>query len=146
MSRAQLGQMLAVNLMAPFFLTQGVLPCLRAAGDACVVNITDMAVDKPYGPAQHMSHYLTAKAGLAALTRAWATELAPSVRVNAVAPGPVAVSADTTPEDRERLWRTVPLGREGSPDDVARAVVFFATGAPYVTGQTLRVDGGLSAC
>lgn len=134
--------MLAVNLRAPFFLTQALLPCLRAAA-GCVVNITDMAVSHAYTTTHAFSHYLASKAALEQLTRAWALELGPAVRVNAVAPGPVAIGGETTDAQREDILRRTPLRREGSPEDIARAVVFLAT-APYVTGQTLRVDGGLS--
>ena len=86
-----------------------------------------------------------AKAGLAALTRSLAIELAPHVRVNGVAPGAIAWPEDGQFADAERgrILATTPLGRLGSPEDIARAVAFFA-GAPYVTGQILAVDGGRS--
>ncbi|MCY0991179.1 SDR family oxidoreductase [Nannocystis sp. ILAH1] len=142
-TRERLEAMLAVNLRAPFLLTQALLPCLRAAAPGCVVNITDMAVSHPYTTTHAFSHYLASKAALEQLTRAWALELGPQVRVNAVAPGPVAMAGETTDEQRQDILRRTPLRREGSPEDIARAVVFLAT-APYVTGQTLRVDGGLS--
>jgi pteridine reductase len=131
-----------VNLYAPFFLTQALIGRLRAA-EGSIVNITDMAVDKPYREQRDIMHYLTSKAGLAALTKVWAVDFAPQVRVNAVAPGPVAIAVGTSEEERQKTIREVPLRREGTPEDVARAVAYFAT-APYVTGQTLRVDGGLS--
>lgn len=135
--------MMAVNVRAPFFLTQALLPSLRASGAGAVVNITDMAVSHAYTTTHFFAHYLASKAALEQLTRAWALELGPQVRVNAVAPGPVAMAGETTDGQREDILRRVPLRREGSPEDVARAVVFLAR-APYVTGQTLRVDGGLS--
>jgi pteridine reductase len=135
--------MMAVNVRAPFFLTQALLPALRAGGAGAVINITDMAVSHAYTTTHFFAHYLASKAALEQLTRAWALELGPLVRVNAVAPGPVAIASDTTATQREDILRRVPLQREGSPDDVARAVVFLAR-ASYVTGQTLRVDGGLS--
>jgi len=139
---AQLEHMWKVNVAAPFFLTQGLLPALKASPSAAIVNITDMAVTHAYTTTHFFSHYLAAKAALEQLTRSWALELAP-IRVNAVAPGPVAMAAETTDTQRADILKRIPLGREGSPDDVARAVVFLATSA-YVTGQTLRVDGGLS--
>lgn len=135
--------MMAVNVRAPFFLTQALLPALRASRSASVVNVTDMAVSHPYTTSHFFAHYLASKAALEQLTRAWALELGPAVRVNAVAPGPVAMAGDTTEEQRKDILARVPLRREGAPDDVARAVVYLA-GAPYVTGQTIRVDGGLS--
>jgi pteridine reductase len=138
----QLATMLAVNVQAPFFLTQGLLPSLKAARGA-VVNITDMAVTHAYTPTHFFSHYLASKAALDQLTRAWALELGPEVRVNAVAPGAVAMADETTDGQRAEMLRRIPLKREGSPDDIARAVLFLAQ-SPYVTGQTLRIDGGLS--
>jgi pteridine reductase len=89
--------------------------------------------------------YSTAKAGLAALTRSLAVELAPRVRVNGVAPGAIAWPEDGQLDraERERILATTPLARVGSPEDVAQAVHFLAC-APYVTGQIIAVDGGRS--
>lgn len=139
----QLDRMFAVNLRAPFLLTQAVLPLLEAAGDGAVVNVTDMAVSRTYTATHCFAHYLASKAALESLTRSLALELGPRVRVNAVAPGPVAIDAETTPDQRADMLARVPLGREGSPEDVAEAVVYLARAA-YVTGQTIRVCGGLS--
>lgn len=139
----QLERMLAVNVRAPFLLTQAVLPLLEASGQGAVVNVTDMAVSRAYTATHYFSHYLASKAALEQLTRALALELGPKVRVNAVAPGPVAIAAETTPEQRADMLARLPLGREGSPADVAEAVVYLAQ-ATYVTGQTIRVCGGLS--
>ncbi len=85
------------------------------------------------------------KAGLAALTRSLALELAPDVRVNAVAPGAIAWPEDGQfeSEERQRILKTTPLGRIGTPEDIAQAVHFLAC-APYVTGQIVAVDGGRS--
>lgn len=141
-TREQLERMFSVNVTAPFMLTQALLPALRAS-KGCVVNITDMAVSHAYTTTHFFSHYLASKAALEQLTRAWALELGPDVRVNAVAPGPVAMAAETSQAQREDMLARVPLRREGSPEDVAGAVVFLAR-SPYITGQTLRVDGGLS--
>lgn len=142
-TRAQLATMLAVNVAAPFFLAQALLPALARSGEGCIVNITDMAVTHAYTTSHFFSHYLASKAALDQLTRAWALELAPRVRVNAVAPGPVAMGAETTDAQKADMLARIPLRREGRAEDVAQAVVFLAQ-APYVTGQTIRVDGGLS--
>jgi pteridine reductase len=89
--------------------------------------------------------YSTAKAALMHLTRALARELAPEVRVNGIAPGPVLwPEAGLAAELQQEIIARTPLGRTGSPADVARAVWFFATEAPFVTGQILAVDGGRS--
>ena len=142
-TRAQLDRMLSVNVIAPFLLTQALVPTLKASASACVVNITDMAVSHAYTPTHFFSHYLASKAALDQLTRAWALELGPAIRVNAVAPGPVAMATQTSLGQRSDILTRIPLRREGHPEDVAQAVVFLAQ-APYITGQTLRVDGGLS--
>ena len=142
-TRGQLERMLAVNVVAPFILTQALTGALKASGAGCVVNITDMAVTHAYTATHFFAHYLASKAALDQLTRAWALELGPSIRVNAVAPGPVAMAAETTGDQRSDILNRIPLRREGRPEDVADAVVFLAQ-SPYITGQTLRVDGGLS--
>lgn len=142
-SRAQYRRMLAVNVDAPFFLTQGLLPALRAGKDPLVVHVTDVAAERVV---PGYAHYTVSKAGLTALTRALAVELAgEGVRVNGVAPGTVAFPEDFSPAAREAVLARIPLGREGSVEDVARAVLFLAREAPYVTGQVLAVDGGRSA-
>jgi pteridine reductase len=139
--REQLRRMMAVNLEAPFFLTQALLPSLLAAPDPLVVHVTDIAGERPV---PRYAHYTVSKAGLVALTRALAVELAPKVRVNAVSPGTVAFPEDFDEEARKRVLARVPLRREGNPADVAEAVLYL-TRARYVTGQVLAVDGGRSA-
>lgn len=134
---------LAVNVIAPFLLTQALLPQLQTSAAGCIINITDMAVAHAYTSTHFFSHYLASKAALDQLTRAWALELGPQIRVNAVAPGPVAIAAETTSAQRRDMLERIPLRREGSAEDVAEAVVFLAK-ARYITGQTIRVDGGLS--
>lgn len=131
------------NLRAPLFLTQAAAPYLRATHGA-VVNITDIHAERPL-PGYPL--YCAAKAGLLGLTRALAIELAPDVRVNAVAPGPIL-----WPDDREfdqdtrtRIVAHTLLKRTGSPQDVARAVRFLLADAAYVTGQVINVDGGRTA-
>ena len=141
-TRAQYRRMMAINLDAPFFLTQALLPQLRAAASPCVVHVTDIGGERALS---HYAHYGVSKAGLLMLTRQLAVELAPHVRVNAVSPGTVAFPEDFTPEQRASVLRRVPLAREGAVEDIARAVVFLVTAAPYVTGQVLAVDGGRSA-
>ncbi|WP_224367785.1 SDR family oxidoreductase [Hyalangium versicolor] len=142
-SRQAYQRMLAVNLDAPFFLTQALLPALEAAESPLVVHITDVGAERPVVPGY--VHYAVSKAGLLMLTRALALELAPRVRVNAVAPGAVAFPTDFDEERRQEELAHVPLGREGTVEDIARTVVFLATQAPYITGQAINVDGGRSS-
>jgi len=129
------------NLRAPLFLSQAAAPRLREARGA-IVNIVDIHAERPL---RDFVVYSIAKAGLAALTRSLALELAPEVRVNGVAPGAIAWPEDNQfdPAERSRILATTPLARMGSPQDIAQAVHFLAV-APYVTGQILAVDGGRS--
>lgn len=134
--------LLGSNLRGPFFLTQALLPALRVRGGA-VVNLIDIHAERPLA---EYPVYSIAKAGLAMLTRSLALELAPEIRVNGVAPGAILWPddpADTWGKQQEAILRRIPLGRTGSPEDIADAVHYLAT-APYVTGQILSVDGGRS--
>jgi pteridine reductase len=140
-TRAQYRHMLAVNLDAPFFLTQALLPSLLAAEDPLVVQVGDIAGERPV---PRYAHYSVSKAGVLMLTRALAVELGPKVRVNAVSPGTVAFPENFDQAARERIVGRVPLRREGTPADVAEAVLYL-TRARYVTGQVLGVDGGRGA-
>lgn len=129
------------NFKAPLFLAQAAAPHLRRRR-GCIVNITDVHAERPL---KGYPLYSAAKAGLLGLTRALAQELAPEVRVNAVAPGPIAWPENDTdfpPEERAAILAHTPLGRTGTPADIAGAVRFLAFEAPYVTGQVLNVDGG----
>jgi pteridine reductase len=134
-------ELIGSNLRAPLFICQQAAPEL-AKHEGSIVNIVDIHAERPL---KGYALYSVAKAGLAALTRSLALELAPRVRVNGVAPGAIAWPEDGQFEDAERarIVATTPLGRTGTPDDVARAVHFLAC-APYVTGQVLAVDGGRS--
>jgi pteridine reductase len=118
-----------------FFVTQAAAAALRQTG-GCVVMIEDVAA---YQPWPSFAAHSAAKAAQAMLTRVLARALAPEVRVCGVAPGPVAVERG---QEERRAAETL-LGRIGSPEDVADAVVYLA-GASFVTGTTLVVDGGRS--
>ncbi len=131
------------NLKAPLFLTQAAAPHLKVAHGA-VVNITDIHAERPLAG---YPLYCAAKAGLLGLTRALAIELAPEVRVNAVAPGPILWPDDNgfDGEARDRIIEHTLLKHAGSPQDIARAVRFLLNDASYVTGQVINVDGGRTA-
>jgi pteridine reductase len=134
-------ELVGSNLRAPLFIAQAAAPEL-AKSEGAIVNIVDIHADRPL---KGYPVYSIAKAGLAAMTRSLALELAPRVRVNGIAPGAIAWPEDGQfdPAERERIVATTPLGRVGSPEDIAQAVHFLAC-APYVTGQILAVDGGRS--
>lgn len=131
------------NLKGPLFLTQALAAELRQRRGA-IVNIVDIHAERPL---KGYVVYSAAKAGLAGLTRALAVELAPEVRVNGVAPGPVEWPEDGQfdPTARAEIVRHTLLRREGSAADIARSVRFLMFDAPYITGQILAVDGGRSA-
>ena len=129
--------MFAINVRAPYFLSQRAAPAL-AASQGAIVNIADLAAFESW-PA-YVPHGMT-KAAVVQMTRAMARALAPGVRVNAVAPGVVLLPEGWSEEEAEHLRSTTPLRRLGSPDDVAQAVVFLLE-AQYVTGEVIRVDGG----
>jgi pteridine reductase len=129
--------MFALNVRAPYFLSQHAAPVLAAAQGA-IVNIADLAAFESW-PA-YVPHGMT-KAAVVQMTRAMAKALAPGVRVNAVAPGVVLLPDGWSEEGAEHLQSTTPLQRLGSPEDVAQAVIFLLE-ARYVTGEVIRVDGG----
>jgi pteridine reductase len=136
--------LMASNLKAPLFLAQAAAHALRATGGA-IVNITDVHAERPLAG---YPLYCAAKGGLLALTRALAIELAPEVRVNAVAPGPVLWPEDGQLADgaaRKAIVADTLLGHEGSAEDIARTVRFLLADAPYITGQVINVDGGRTA-
>jgi pteridine reductase len=134
-------ELIGSNLRAPLFLTQAAAPHLALAGGA-IGNNADIHAERPL---KGYVVYSVAKAGLVALTRALALELAPGVRVNAVAPGAIAWPEDGQFEsaERTRIIATTPLARTGTAEEVAQAVHFLCA-ASFVTGQVLAVDGGRS--
>jgi len=129
--------MFALNLRAPFFLCQAAARVMRDRGGA-IVNIADLAAFETWRG--YIPHAIT-KAGVVQMTRGLAHALAPKIRVNAIAPGPVLLPEGWTQEEADKLISTTPLGRLGSPEDVAQAVLYLLS-ADYVTGETIIVDGG----
>ena len=132
--------LIGTNLQVPLFLAQAAAPALRKAQGA-IVNLSDIHAERPL---KNYVVYSIAKSGLAGLTRSLARELAPDVRVNAVAPGPILWPDDESFDElsRQRIISHTPLRREGTPDDIARAVHFLLADANYITGETINVDGG----
>ncbi len=140
-SEEEWDELLASNLKAPFFCAQFAAPLLAASGRGQIVNVLDAAATRPY-PAY--LPYSAAKAGLLSLTHGLARALAPRVRVNAVAPGPVLLPEEFDSTQRERAIAATLLKRVGTPDDVARTVAFLANGPEFITGAVIAVDGGRS--
>ena len=129
------------NLRAPLFLSQAAAPRLRESRGA-IVNLVDIHAERPL---KDFVVYSIAKSGLAGLTRALALEMGPEVRVNGVSPGAILWpdgEAHFNASEKGRITAQTPLGRIGSPEDVAGAVTYLLFDAPFVTGQILAVDGG----
>ncbi len=132
-------QALALNATAPYLLTLALAPELRAAR-GCVVGIGCISAERPW---KNYLAYSTSKAALVHTMKGLALALAPEVRVNVVSPGTVLPPDAYDEALRERLRAKIPLARLGHPEDVARAVLFFAQN-DFVTGQVVAVDGGRS--
>lgn len=144
----ELRTMHGVHVEAPFLLSRDLLPQLRAASVAdpelessLVVHMVDIAIERPfYG----YTAYAVSKAGLAMLIKSMAVELAPAVRTIGLAPGHVVWPPDYDDTTKARMLRRIPMKRVGEVEDVARAVAFALFDGPYVNGDVLKLDGGLS--
>ena len=136
---AAFDDLIGTNLRAPLFLTQAAAPELRLR-QGLVLNMIDIHGLRPL---KRHPVYCAAKAGLVMLTQSLARELGPEVRVNGIAPGPVLWPEGAMDGDlKARILERTALKRMGTPEDVARAALYFVRDAPYVTGQILPVDGG----
>jgi 3-oxoacyl-[acyl-carrier protein] reductase/pteridine reductase len=129
--------MFETNTRAPFLTAQAAYPHLKAAHGR-IINIGSLGGLHPW-PTH--AHYCTSKAALHMLTRTMSKAWAPEISVNCVAPGMI-VNGEVDPE-YEHFARRTPMKRNGSPEEVAAAVLFFASGPHFITGQVLSVDGGL---
>jgi pteridine reductase len=133
--------LLGTNLKVPLFLSQAAAPVLKRSS-GLILNIVDIHALRPL---RHHTVYCAAKAGLHMLTRSLAKELGPEVRVNGISPGPVLwPEGEGDSATRAKIIQRTILQKMGTPEDVARTALFFATQAPFITGQILAVDGGRS--
>ena len=140
-SESQWDDLFASNAKGAFFLSQVAAPEL-AKTQGCIINITDTHAQNPL---KDHTIYCMAKAALGMMTKSLAKELAPDVRVNAIAPGAIIWpenESELTETNKTKIMSKTALNRSGSPIDIANAVLYFIENAPYVTGQTLNVDGG----
>ena len=135
---AAFDQQMDLNARAPLLLVKALLPLLRRARGS-VVNVAD--VGGGLVPWRGFAAYAASKAALVRLTECLALDLAPAVRVNAVAPGTVLFPESYPAAKRRTLTARIPLGRAGDPSDVAAAIRYLAD-APFVTGVVIPVDGG----
>jgi pteridine reductase len=130
----------AINLAAPVFLCQRFAAAVREHDDAsgAIINIVDWRAQQPQ---PGYLAYTISKAGLVALTKLLAQELAPAIRVNAIAPGAILPPAGVGDDYEQRMSSVIPLGRTGGPEDITAAVLFLL-GADFITGEVLHVTGG----
>jgi NAD(P)-dependent dehydrogenase (short-subunit alcohol dehydrogenase family) len=137
----QWDEVFAVNVRAPFLISQSCIPSLRSSHGR-IINMGSLGGEKPW--ATH-AHYCSSKAALHMLTQVMAKALAPDIAVNCVAPGMIdAGTGEKDPGLLNRLAAHTPMKKNGSPQDVVSAVMYFATAPHFITGQILTVDGGLS--
>jgi pteridine reductase len=135
----QWDDLIGSNLKAPFFLSQAAAPLLRKQRGT-IINLIDIHAERPL---KEYPIYSVAKAGNAMLVKSLARELGPEIRVNGIAPGAILWPEQGLSEDNRRsiLERTA-LKRPGTPEDIARTLLFLLRDAPYITGQIIAVDGG----
>lgn len=138
LTEADWDRFLGVNLKGPFLLCRKIGAIMLYQGQGKIINLADIAGQEVW--AEYLP-YSVSKAGVIALTAGLAKVLAPHVQVNAVAPGTVLLPGGTSSEERGRAVRRVPLGRLGSPEDIARAVVYLVEN-DFITGEVFRIDGG----
>ena len=141
-TEAMWDEVVDVNLKGTFMCAQAAARWMAGAGGGAIVNIASM---RGVEGGSSSAHYAAAKAGVIALTKTLARELAPAIRVNAIAPGYVEtrIQAALTPAQRATITGATPLAKIGDPAEIAAAVAFMASGdASFITGQTLLADGG----
>jgi pteridine reductase len=134
----QMRRLWSIHVESPLLLCRAFAPKLRAARGH-VINMLDLMTERPW---PRYLGYCASKDGLRTVTLGLARELAPRVTVNGIAPGVVKWPQGTSARQRRQYLRHVPLGRAGTPQDVAQAVLFLCTSRSYLTGQILRLDGG----
>lgn len=139
LTRAEWDEQLAVNLTAPTWLSIRLGQAMRVTGGGAIVQVGDWSTIQPY---PRYLPYTVSKGALEVATRALARELAPEVRVNMVALGPILLPEGSDPDYEQRVARAVPLGRVGQPAEFVRAVLFLLGEATFTTGSVLTVDGG----
>ncbi len=137
---AQWDDLMASNLKAPFFLAQAAVPHLTKRCGV-IINIVDIHADRPL---KGHPIYCMAKAGLVMMTKSLAKELGPHIRVNGVAPGAILWPEDMEENIKQEVIARTALKRKGSPEDIAKTVLYLVRDADYMTGQILAVDGGRS--
>jgi pteridine reductase len=138
-SEADWEDLMGSNLKGPFFLAKAAAPLLLEHR-GCIVNLIDIHAERPL---KGHPIYCMAKAGNAMMVKSLARELGPEVRVNGIAPGAILWPEQGLDEDaKTSILKRTALARPGSPEDIARTLMFLVRDAPYITGQIIAVDGG----
>jgi NAD(P)-dependent dehydrogenase (short-subunit alcohol dehydrogenase family) len=133
---------LGVDMRGTFLCMRGVIPHMRAAGGGRIINFTDWTAASGRPRYKGYTGYYVAKAGVKALTEAFALELAADkILVNAIAPGPILPPEDYSPAQRQAVEAATPLGEWGGAGEIAKAVLALID-SDFITGETIRVDGG----
>lgn len=142
LSAADWDRQLAVDLRASFLFSHAVAPEMKKNGGGRIINFADWVVASGRPRYPGYTPYYVAKAGVKALTEALALELAgDQILVNAIAPGPILAPPDMSQEESDTVVKSTPLGRWGGEQEIAKAVMFLVE-SDFVTGETIRVDGG----
>ncbi|MBI3322260.1 MAG: SDR family oxidoreductase [Candidatus Omnitrophica bacterium] len=142
-TEAQWEDLIQTNLAGPWRFAQALGPRMKRRRSGKIINIVDSAAFRPWTT---YLPYCAAKGGLVTLTWGLARALAPHVQVNGIAPGPILFPPDISRKSRQAALDQTLLRRQGSPEDIAQAVLFFLEGSDFVTGVILPVDGGRSVC
>lgn len=137
-TEANWDDLMASNCKAPLFLAQAAIPHLKQS-KGCIINITDVNIASPR---PEYAVYFAAKSALSGLTKSLAAELAPDIRVNAIAPGAILWPDNTLEEKKKAVLQKIPMQRTGEPNDIAKTAWFLIHDATYISGQTVAVDGG----
>ncbi|HEV7553471.1 MAG TPA: SDR family oxidoreductase [Candidatus Angelobacter sp.] len=135
----QWDEVFAVNVRGPFLMSQSCIPALRASRGR-IIHMGSLGGEQPWST---HAHYCSSKAALHMLTQVMAKALAPEIAVNCVAPGMIVAEDERDPVLTEKLAARTPIQKNGTPQDVVSAVMYFATAPHFITGQILTVDGGL---
>ena len=142
LTAADWDRQLAVDLRAAFLFAHAAAPVMKKAGGGRIINFSDWVAASARPRYPGYTPYYVAKSGVKALTETLALELAgDQILVNAIAPGPILAPPEMTKEESDAVVRSTPLGRWGGEDEIAKAVMFLIH-SDFVTGETIRVDGG----
>ena len=139
LTEAQWDHVIDANLKGPFLCALAASRLMRASGGGKIINLADWAAVRPY---RDYLPYCVSKAGVIGLTKALAKELAPTIQVNAIAPGPILAPGAMSAQQRTRIAKRTLLQRWGSPKEIANTVRFLIEGTDFMTGSVVFVDGG----